>query len=1099
MKTKILLMTIALLTSLSTAAQATAWQNATMINNGTSVSSKMVESTIHWYKIVLPDAGNITFTTTSDATLRLGGLNVYVLNAEGKELIYRSGKDMDGYGEEGAVKEFTLEGLAAGTYYISLGYFTGYGGYRLTYQWTANTNYKDDAEPNNVWTQATLIENGGLKVGRMGYYYYGPEEKDVIEWFKIVLPDDGRVTFTTTSDAILRLGGLNVYVLNAEGKQLIYRSGKDMDGYGKNDSTIVYTMDDIAAGTYYISLAHFTGYGGYRLTYQWSANSNYGNGSDPNNTWQEALPLTNGMAHQNHFGYWNGKDDRDLLDWYRIELPADGRVTFSTTSDATLRLGGLIVNVLNDEENELIYRSFKDMDGYGKNDSTVVYTMDDIAAGTYYIRLAHYIGYGGYKLAYNYQKNSYTPDTDCPSFATRRTLEEGETVYNTLGYRRLETNTEDWYDLGTIANKQIDITIVPDTSRSVQIGIMQIFKYQGDDPNGNPILEDMANTRIERSRATLSYIDKTSGGAHYVVKVPLSSGTGGYSLTYGDEQKIIDQQAYGSDIAIMTGGRNTVRKGVPCENTITVSNLSDKPSDFFMLVIEPTEDYHIIGFRMPLPSGSEYIPADSVTIPEYPTCLFFVPRLEPWESYTFTMISEGVGDIAYAPQHTEVLTNGPRKIVLLSAGITVAAIGAFAKTAATSLLIGAGIDLISKAAGDAIFPSDSEEAQNYAKLMGSTVNQLGIRSSWDSPTVYTGKSVVTTATTEYIKKVIPKTGTPMNIIGNVGFALSNIIPNLRRRIWSWIYKDLGYYDNYALFDAKRAVTDVVASWDPNEMVGPQGVGEKHYIGETTTMNYRILFENKAEAGAPAYRVRISDELDESVFDVSTVKFGETSHDGPGYKWIMSREGNKLSWDIEGIELPPNVNAPEGEGFVSFSVDLKKGLASGTQLKNKATIIFDKNYPIETNEYVNTLDLLPPTTVMINAGKVKEDTVQVVCQSTDAESGTGYYLLYAAKGQGAFEYQGQYFTNTMMCPVSGDAMDYRFFALAVDAVGNTEQVIPAYIPTTEVDPVIIVDVNGDGQTNNAVYNLSGQKLSTPQKGINIIRMSDGTTRKVLIGK
>ena len=112
MKTKILLMTIALLTSLSTAAQATAWQNATTINNGTSVSSKMVESTIHWYKIVLPDAGNITFTTTSDATLRLGSLYVYVLNAEGKELIYRSGKDMDGYGEEGAVKEFTLEGLS---------------------------------------------------------------------------------------------------------------------------------------------------------------------------------------------------------------------------------------------------------------------------------------------------------------------------------------------------------------------------------------------------------------------------------------------------------------------------------------------------------------------------------------------------------------------------------------------------------------------------------------------------------------------------------------------------------------------------------------------------------------------------------------------------------------------------------------------------------------------------------------------------------------------------------------------------------------------------------------------------------------------------
>ena len=32
---------------------------------------------------------------------------------------------------------------------------------------------------------------------------------------------------------------------------------------------------------------------------------------------------------------------------------------------------------------------------------------------------------------------------------------------------------------------------------------------------------------------------------------------------------------------------------------------------------------------------------------------------------------------------------------------------------------------------------------------------------------------------------------------------------------------------------------------------------------------------------------------------------------------------------------------------------------------------------------------------------------------------------------------------------------------------------------------------------AIYNINGRKLSAPQKGINIIRMSDGTTRKVMI--
>ena len=36
-----------------------------------------------------------------------------------------------------------------------------------------------------------------------------------------------------------------------------------------------------------------------------------------------------------------------------------------------------------------------------------------------------------------------------------------------------------------------------------------------------------------------------------------------------------------------------------------------------------------------------------------------------------------------------------------------------------------------------------------------------------------------------------------------------------------------------------------------------------------------------------------------------------------------------------------------------------------------------------------------------------------------------------------------------------------------------------------------------EDNNPVYNLSGQQVGKPQKGINIIRYSDGTTRKVLI--
>jgi hypothetical protein len=267
------------------------------------------------------------------------------------------------------------------------------------------------------------------------------------------------------------------------------------------------------------------------------------------------------------------------------------------------------------------------------------------------------------------------------------------------------------------------------------------------------------------------------------------------------------------------------------------------------------------------------------------------------------------------------------------------------------------------------------------------------------------------------------------------------------------------------------------------MVGPAGVGDNHYIADTKTINYRIMFENKAEAGDAAYRVRISDELDENVFDVSSVKFGATSHDGAGYNWQMKRDGNKLSWDIQGIELPPNVVAPEGEGWVEFSVDLKSGLTDGTQLKNKATIIFDKNYPIETNEFVNTLDLTPPVTTMSRVEKVEGDSVKVLCESADTGSGVESYLLFAAKDDGEYEYQGQYFGNEMVCAADNGGEGYKFYVLAVDGVGNTEQTIPEAMATG------IKMVNVERPVNFRVYTLDGRyvgdSLKNLRKGVYLI--------------
>lgn len=61
------------------------------------------------------------------------------------------------------------------------------------------------------------------------------------------------------------------------------------------------------------------------------------------------------------------------------------------------------------------------------------------------------------------------------------------------------------------------------------------------------------------------------------------------------------------------------------------------------------------------------------------------------------------------------------------------------------------------------------------------------------------------------------------------------------------------------------------------------------------------------------------------------------------------------------------------------------------------------------------------------------------------------------------------------------------------VGNANQVAVGS-STTSIGSAVKSDVE---KSPNAYYSIDGQRLSTPRKGINIIRFSDGTTKKVLV--
>ena len=145
-------------------------------------------------------------------------------------------------------------------------------------------------------------------------------------------------------------------------------------------------------------------------------------------------------------------------------------------------------------------------------------------------------------------------------------------------------------------------------------------------------------------------------------------------------------------------------------------------------------------------------------------------------------------------------------------------------------------------------------------------------------------------------------------------------------------------------------------------------------------------------------------------------------------------------------LPPNVNPPEGEGYVTFRIRPKADAASGTVIKNKATIVFDPhlgvNPPMETNEHILTLDKQPPTVqVVALPSEHPLPSFPVQWEGIDDASGIAQAQIWFSENGGPFQLF-QVLEPGETRKVSGRATfkgkfgyEYCFYAVGVDKVGN----------------------------------------------------------------
>jgi len=150
---------------------------------------------------------------------------------------------------------------------------------------------------------------------------------------------------------------------------------------------------------------------------------------------------------------------------------------------------------------------------------------------------------------------------------------------------------------------------------------------------------------------------------------------------------------------------------------------------------------------------------------------------------------------------------------------------------------------------------------------------------------------------------------------------------------------------------------------------------------------------------------------------------------------------------------PDPNSPDpdnprmihpGEGYLTYSVTPKAGLPTGTQIKNKATIVFDWNAPMDTPQTLNTIDAVAPTSaVAALPAKVQHSKFSVCWAGQDDTGGSGVegYTLYVSDDGAPFTVWATKDAATTCADFTDAAVGhtYRFYSLARDHVGHVEPV------------------------------------------------------------
>ena len=286
--------------------------------------------------------------------------------------------------------------------------------------------------------------------------------------------------------------------------------------------------------------------------------------------------------------------------------------------------------------------------------------------------------------------------------------------------------------------------------------------------------------------------------------------------------------------------------------------------------------------------------------------------------------------------------------------------------------------------------------------------------------------------------------------------------------------------------------------DPNDKSGPPGDGSaSRYIQGSKGLTYDVAFENQPTATLPAAQVVVTDQLDPTKVNLSTVslgsfQFGTNIINLPSgtnnysttvslssslevrIEGSLNSQSGLMTWTFSSIDpstglppsdptvgfLPPDTDGVSGTGSVVFTVMPVSGLATGTAIANQATVVFDANAPINTPAWTNTIDSTPPASAVQPLPSTESQVAFPVSWSgTDVGSGIVSYNVYVSDNGGAFLLWQPGVTTTTATYTGQPGHLYGFYSIATDGAGNVQ---PA---KTAADTATTVSSTASGFTLN----------------------------------